>query len=128
MPIKEVTGERPSNFSKWHRNKLPEWCLMTDGDYFMQVKVGEKVCVVAYVEEIDVDNVEDAMLGGYPVWPSKDALCREIMEKMNIPSFILYHNPQCTDFLVFSYADKTYRRMTEDEYMSFEVNLRRAKL
>jgi len=130
MPLPEITGGKyrgkaPTNFSEWHRTNLPEWCYMTDGDYFLQAKIGGKLSSVAYVEEIEVEDVDAAMLGSYPIWPSKDALCREIKEKMKIQSFIVYHNPQCTDFLVFSYTDKTYRRMTKDEYKLFEIDLRR---
>lgn len=123
MPMEEITGKRPRNYSIWHRNKLPEWCKMTDGDYFEQRLIDGELCAVAYIETIQVPDVHAAQMGGYPVWPSKDALCKEIQRKMNIPSFIVYHNATCDDFLVFSYKTNLYRRMTEEEYTILIKNL-----
>jgi len=85
MPIKEITGERPSTFSKWHRAKLPKWCLMTDGDFFIPVKKADNsISSVTYMEEIH--------------------------EKMKIPSFIVFHNEECTDILVFSFSGISFKR------------------
>ena len=123
-PIREITGERPSAFSRWHRKAFPSWCLMTDGDFFLQVLKDEKVYCVAYIEEIQIDNVDSVLFGAYRIWPSKDALCREIMRTMNVPSFIVYHNLECTDFLVFSFSDQIYKRMVEQQYINFEKSLR----
>jgi uncharacterized protein YcgI (DUF1989 family) len=101
---------------------------MTDGDFFIQINIDGKVETVAYIEEIQVFDVDAAQFGDYPIWPSKDALCREIMKRMAIQSFIVYHNPQCTDFLVFNFENSSYKRMREDHYKSFEINLRRVRL
>ena len=119
--MKEITDNRPSHYSKWHRNpdKLPSWCKMTDGDFFEQRVVDGRFCSVAYIETIEVDDVNTAQMGGYPIYPHKDALCKEIQEKMKIPSYIVYNNPECTDFLVFSYVERVYRRMVESEYVDF---------
>lgn len=119
MPMDERTGKRPKNYSIWHRNKLPEWCKMTDGDYFEQREIDGELRAVAYMETIQVSDVNAAQMGRYPVWPSKDALCKEIQRKVKIPSFIVYHNPKCDDFLVFSYTNHVYTRMTEEEYINF---------
>jgi len=125
VPQHEITGNRPSNFSAWHRRELPDWCLMTDGDFFLQVAIDEHICTTAYLELIQVPSVENVTHGSYKIWPSKDALCREIMKHMGIPSFIVYHNSECTDFLIFDFQDSIYRRMSAKQYVNFEILLRR---
>lgn len=120
-PLEEITGERPTFYSQWHRRALPQRCYMTDGDWFEQRVIGAKLVSVAYIETIQVDDVEGADIN-YPVWRSKKALNDEIEQKMNIPVYVVYHNPQCSDFLV---VGKTLKeRMSEEEYKEFIKGLR----
>lgn len=119
-PIEEITGERPTNYSKWHRRALPRWCYMTDGDWFEQRVIDGKLVSVAYVETIEVDEVESADIN-YPLWESKKALNEEIEGKMKIPALIVYHNPECNDFLVLYGLKKI--RMDTTQYKRFIESL-----
>ena len=118
-----MTFKRPTNYSLWHRAKLPSWCFMTDGDFFEQRRIDDALQTVAYVETIQVPDVHAAAMGAYPVFPSKDALCAEIQQKMGIPSYIVYHAVDCHEFLVYSYTDRIYKSMTEQEYINLVKNL-----
>ena len=121
-PLEEITGKRPSNYSTWHRKALPEWCKMTDGDWFEQrIEEGE-LKSVAYIETIQVPKVEEADKA-YPLWKSKKSLCLEIKEKMGIPAYIVWHNVDCNDYLVMRIAETTPQRMNEEKYIEFLKNL-----
>ena len=125
MPQEEVTEKRPTNYSRWHRAKLPGWCFMTDGDWFEQRKIGGKLRAVAYIETIEVKSpsVVEAQIY-FRVWFSKKALLEDIHERMGIPSFIVWHNPTCTEFLIQrSPVENPPKRMNEKEYMEFIRNL-----
>lgn len=117
-PQKEITGKRPTDYSKWHRGALPKEYFMTDGDWFEQRIKDEKLCSVAYIETIQVSIVDDADKN-YPVWPSKESLCNEIEEKMGIPAYIVWHNSSCTDFLVLRITESNSKRMSQKEYIEF---------
>lgn len=121
MPQEEITDKRPTNYSKWHR-KLPEWCYLTDGDWFEQRKKNGVFKSVAYVETVQVKEVENANIN-YPLWSSKMSLCKEIKAKANLPVFIVWHNAECTDFLVLKLGEITPKRMNEVEYKEFIKSL-----
>jgi len=97
---------------------------MTDGDWFEQRMRYGKVVTVAYIETIGVPKptVENADKE-YEPWGLKPHLCREIEERMSIPSYIVWHNEDCTDFLVLRITETTPKRMNEEEYKEFIKNL-----
>jgi hypothetical protein len=106
----------------WHRRALPDWCKVTDGDWFEQrVKNGEFKSV-AYIETIQVPTVDRAN-ENYPLWSSKRSLCLEIERKMGIPAYIVWHNAECNDFMVQRISETTPKRMSEEEYKQFIENL-----
>lgn len=118
-PQNEITDRRPSNYSKWHRfPTLPEWCYMDDGDWFEQRIINGKLMSVAYVETIQVKVVEDAHKDVL-VWAAKKRLAKEIGTKMNIPAYIVWHNKECTDFLVLNLLEKAPKRMASEDYINF---------
>ena len=133
MPEDEVTGKRPmmcpncgyrfkrdpSAYSTWHRQNLPKECYMADGDFFEQREINGRYHNVAYIETIQTDNLLGVLMGEYPVWSDKDAVCRDIQEMMKIPCFIVYHNSTLTDFIVRRYGEKTFMPMTASEYIAF---------
>lgn len=119
----EITGNRPSNYSVWHRKKLPEWCKMVNGDFFEQRLIEEKYVTVALVETIQIRNL-DSVLEFYPIWSSKKVLLAEVEEKMWIPAFVVWHNPECTQFQV--YRPKTDVKpvpLSELEFIEFVKNI-----
>lgn len=121
-PLEEITGKRPTNYSRWHRKALPDWCKVTDGDWFEQ-RVKEGVFrSVAYIETIQVPTVDNAD-ANYPPWASKKSLCLEIEEKMGIPAYVVWHNADCMDFMVLRITETTPKRMNEEEYKQFIKNL-----
>jgi hypothetical protein len=95
---------------------------MTDGDWFEQRKKDGEFKSVAYIETIEVPIVENADKN-YPPFRTKIPLCREIQEKMKIPAYIVWHNSDCTEFLVLRFGETTPIRMNADEYKKFIENL-----
>jgi len=120
-PQEEVTGKRPTAYSLWHRT-LPEECYMTDGDWFEQRVLDGDLKSVAYIETIQVPSLRNADQK-YPVWKSKKELSLEIQRKMNIPAYIVWHNEECTRFLVRKISESTAREMNQTEYRRFIKNL-----
>lgn len=121
-PQEEITGERPSNYSRWHRQALPVECYMTDGDWFEQRVKNRELVSVSYIETIQIATVEQADTR-YPLWKSKKSLSLEIEEKMGIPAYTVWHNPDCTDFLVLRITETKPKRMNKDKYVEFIKNL-----
>jgi len=126
MP-EELFWRRPKNYSVWHRPpSLPKWCYLTDGDFFEQRVINGKLTVVAYFETYETTDIDLATNYGtrHGIWPSKRALIREIGEKMGIPTYIVVHNPQCTNFLVWKgLEDPSPKRMDEFQYKEFIENI-----
>jgi len=124
MPREEITGERPSNYSKFHREILPEWCYMTDGDWFEQRWINNEFKLIAYVETIQVPSLEDDPDRIYPVWSSKKGLCGKIEAKMGIPAYVVWHNEACTKFFVQrALIEAKGRTMNQSEYIDFILTL-----
>jgi len=117
-PLEEITGKRPTNYSVWHRKALPDWCKVTDGDWFEQRSKMGVFKSVAYIETIQVPKVDNADKN-YPPWSSKKSLCIEIEEKMGIPAYVIWHNAECTDFLVLRITETKPKRMSDKEYIEF---------
>ena len=127
-PQRELTGKRPTNYSAWHRAKLPEWCYHTDGDWFEQRLVNGKLVAVAYIETIEVQPlfINNAQRE-YKLWPSKKALIADIYNRIDLPCFIVRHTADCKTFCV-SRATPTSDEteailMNETEYIAWIRNL-----
>lgn len=125
MPQDELTDARPTNYSKWHREKLPRWCYVTNGDWFEQRSIDGKLATIALIETIEVPggrNTETADKE-FPIWQSKKALLENAEKEWNVPTFIVWHNPSCTEFLVQRIGQPPVK-MNEQEYRAFLMNLR----
>lgn len=129
-PQKELTSKRPSSYSQWHRRNLPNWCYVTDGDWFEQRNMNGHLVTVAYIETMEilplfVTNPQEE----YPLWASKKALIQEISERMRIPCFVVRHKPSCDLFFVsrfFHSSEDKEQLMDSEEYQRFLVNLANA--
>ena len=127
-PQRELTGKRPSNYSAWHRTKLPKWCYHTDGDWFEQRVANGKLVAVAYIETIEIPPlfINNAQRE-YELWPSKKALVADIYNRMNIPCFIVRHTADCTNFCLSRVtptgAETEAIVMNEAKYISWILNL-----
>jgi len=129
VPQEELTGQRPNNYSRWHRVKdrgsftgtpgPSAICFMCDGDWFEQRDRSGNghTVVVAYIETIQTENLD--RLKEYPVFPKKERLGIEISAKMNIPFYVVYHNAACTEFRVKSYRGAAWRRFNRHQYIEF---------
>jgi len=129
MPQGELTGQRPNNYSRWHRSKdrgsfigspgPSPACFMCDGDWFEQRdRAGNgNLVVIAYIETIQTENL--GRVEEYPVFPSKEKLGIEISARMHIPFFVVYHNAACTEFVVKSYRADRWRRFNQRQYIEF---------
>lgn len=114
--FKRVKSER---YSDWHRYPtLPKWCYMTDADWFEQRLKDGQLRTVACIETIEV-GVVDSADKDYPLFRSKKPLYQEMEGKMGFPVYIVWHNPECTDFLVLRITETKPKRMNESEYKEF---------
>ncbi len=98
-PQSEITNKRPTNYSKWHRANLPDWCYHTDGDWFEQRKKPAGLGTIACIETIEVPPlfIHEAQ-DHYELWSSKRALLHDITQRMDIPCFVVRHTPDCKLF------------------------------
>jgi hypothetical protein len=112
----ELTGNRPNNYSLWHRT-LKSNMFMTDGDWFEQRVKDGKLVSVAYIETIQLSNLD--AYKSYPVWRSKKELCNEITTKMQIPSFVVYHDTDCKNFVIINVVTGQIAKFDEDRYKDF---------
>jgi len=91
---------------------------MTDGDWFEQRFINGVFRQVAYIETIQmplVDGADELR----PTWPHKRSLCLDIERGMGIPAYVVWHNEDCTEFLVQRISHGVPRRMSESEYAEF---------
>ena len=122
MPQIELTDNRPKNYSKWHRSpNLPEWCYLTDGDFFEQRKIEDVLKAIAYFETIQIPQY--AIPEDYPIWDSKKALAEQISKQMDIPAYFVWHYPDCKIFFVNKLNSTNIIKMYEPEYINFLKNL-----
>lgn len=119
MPLEDITNNRPSNYSLWRRSLRIGYC--TDGDWFEQKVIGNKLVIVAYIETIQIPNGKSPL--DYPVWDSKVCLAEEISDKMNIPSYYIWHNKDCSHFFVQNSKSNKIIKMFENEYKQFIRNI-----
>lgn len=73
---------------------------MVDGDWFEMRTIQGVLKPVAFIETIQVPfkSVED-MNKRYPLSKAKEAFCLYVEENW-LPTYIVWHNPECADFLV----------------------------
>ena len=127
-PRGEISNKRPTNYSKWRRNLFKDTYYVTDGDWFEQRLVNEKLVAVAYIETIEVpplfiNNAQHE----YELWPSKKALIADIYNRMRIPCFIVRHTVDCKTFCVSRATSAGGETegivMNEAEYIAWILNL-----
>lgn len=128
-PQSEITNKRPTNYSKWHRANLPDWCYHTDGDWFQQRMNNGRLIVVAYIETIQVPPLFiNSAQSEYPLWPSKKALMIDISEAMQIPCCVVRHTLDCKLFslsrITPSGEETEATVLDEQQYKKFLVSLR----
>lgn len=130
MPRWEVTGNRPSDFSNWHRHKLPDRCALADSDWF-EVREGK---VVAILETIQV-KPEHFMGAGlwitndpwlkswyprydsrYPLWETKKVVLDYLIGTTRVPVFIIYHTPAMTQVRLIDYRAKKILDFDGDDF------------
>ena len=90
---------------------------MTDGDFFEQRNHLGKLTTVAYIETIQLDNIQTWR--EYPCWPSKVALGTEIEHKMRIPFYVVYHDPLCHNFVALRFTQSHPRTLNQQQYIDF---------
>ena len=117
-----MTNNRPKSYSRFRRYpNFPRYCYVTDGDFFEQRFFNDKLVTVAYFETIQIPN--NKSFEDYPVWNSKQALLDSIMDKMNIPCFVVWHNSDCTVFFVQRWRSDKVVKMYVEEYKRVISNL-----
>lgn len=127
-PQSEITNKRPTNYSKWHRANLPDWCYQTDGDWFEQRNTPAGLATVACIETIEVPPlfIHEAR-NHYELWPSKRALLHDISQRMDIPCFVIRHTPDCKFFslsrITISGEETEAIVLDEQQYKKFLVSL-----
>jgi len=115
MPKEELTNNRPDNYSKWRRQQSINYC--TDGDWFEQRFIDDKLTVVAYIETINIPDGKTPV--DFPIWKSKNALIKDIAEKMQIPCFVVWHTSDCKLFFVQKLGNGKPLKMYEKDYEMF---------
>jgi hypothetical protein len=130
MPLGEVTGERPSNFSAWHRKTLPPRCAMADVDW-CEVREGR---VVAWIETIQVKPEHIEKAGDwiitdpwlkcwypkydkrYPLWETKKVVINYLIGVSKLPFYIVYHTPTMSRVRVIDYRRKRVKDFNEEGF------------
>lgn len=150
-----MTGQRPVDFSKWHRTRLPAFCALADGDWW-EIRYGK---VVAFVETIRAQPSalkeagawfnEDPWLKNwypkgdprYPLWPSKKVMLNFVLDllrkrKPPLPVYIVYHTPlywqgempHIAQFKVIVWGKGQPQLFNEAQFIEFEKALWLGKL
>ena len=115
MSHREMTGERPTDYSKWHRT-LPDYCKAKDIDW---IEYREKNGSVIPVAVIEVGRWRRTKFVGNQVTISK-----HIAEKLGIPLFFVEYTIKPNDydknvFKVINMQDGSERIMSNMEYSNF---------
>lgn len=128
-PQEEITGGRPTNYSRWHRYpNLPRACFVVDGDWFEMRKRDGQIVPVACFETLEVGPmfIPDAQRE-YPLFPAKVALYTYLKRKLGIPVFIVRHTSDCKLFSVAELTESGGETeawvMSVVEYRDFLVHL-----
>lgn len=129
MPQKEVTGKRPTNYSKWHRYpNLPKWCRLADSDWFEIREKDNRLLPVACIETMEIGALFIKIAQQeYPLWETKQALLSAINQRMGIPVFVVRHTSDCKLFalsrITQSGAETPQTVLDEQGYKNFLINL-----
>jgi len=105
---REVTGKRPLEYSKFHREHLPRWCYMTDID---AVEWREGRGIVALIETADIRSKCDRD------WQLR--VLKELSRRSGIPAYFVRHDRECTIFVVERLDGPGYWVMNREEYKRF---------
>jgi hypothetical protein len=129
----ELTGKRPEVFSVWHRQKLPHWCRLADGDWF-EVRHNQ---VVAVVETIMVKPGDFPQAGQwvrddpwqkcwyprydrrYALWETKKVVLNWLLGVTRVRVFIIYHTPDMSRIRVIDYRKKKVWEFNERQFADF---------
>lgn len=150
MPFEELTGQRPTDFSRWHRKRLPDYCALADGDWW-EIRYGK---VVAFLETIKVgeNNLiaagewfdKDPWLENwyskddprYPLWPAKKVMLNFLLDLLTkrtppLPVYIIYHTPlwleggmpHISRFKVLRWGRDWFQTLNEAQFIEWEKTL-----
>ena len=108
----EVTGERPLEYSQWHRRHAPSWCYCTDLD-FIEWRSGRGIVAVMEVKR------GGACLTGFQL-----KVLKELSEKLGVPAYLIRHNEDLTEFRVEQlHPEHWTRTMNSHQYREFLASL-----
>lgn len=155
MPYEELTGQRPTDFSKWHRKRLPSFCALADGDWW-EIRYSK---VVAFLETIRVGDAQLMAAGDwfgqdpwlknwyskedprYPLWPTKKVMLNFLLDllqkrKPPLPVYIIYHTPaygtdempRISRFKVIEWGTNRSQVLNEAQFIEHEKALWLGKL
>ncbi len=138
MAQDELTNNRPSNYSTWHRNKLPLWCCQADADWY-EVRQSNVVAIVETMQ-IKPDNFElagewlktDPWLKKnyadddlrYPPWKTKRVVLNFHIGASRKPIYIVYHTPDMSRVRVINYRTKAIKEFNEKQYQEWLQSIR----
>lgn len=131
MPLGELTNNRPSIFSSWHRPpNLPVRCALADADWF-EVREGRVVAIeeTIQVKEQNFDDagkwiITDPWLKSwypkydarYPLWETKRVVLNYLIGSTRLPFFIIYHTPDMSQVRLIDYRRKEIKDFTGKQF------------
>ena len=116
----ETTGERPTDYSKWHRS-LPDYCKAQDVDW-VEYRIKEDI-------PMPVAVVETGRWSRSKFKGSQIVLSRHIAEKLDVPSYFVEYaidenNYENNVFKVKNLNnDNGFRIMSNKEYSKFIMKM-----
>jgi hypothetical protein len=133
MPLRELTGKRPTTFSTWHRTKLPARCRLADADWFEVREYG--VVAIEETIQIDPDKFDEAGIWiytdpwlhnwyppndeRYPIWETKKVVLNFLLGSTQKQIFIIYHTPDMSRVKVIDFRRKTLTEYNEDDFLTW---------
>ena len=116
MSLEEKTYQRKLDYSLWHR-KLPSYCKAWNID-FVEVRNGRIVAFMEVAETIYPLELVDLKFKLGHKW-----LLDTLTKLTTIPSYIMFHNPNLTQFKVFNLFKGDVKLYDEKEYRNFLLAL-----
>lgn len=130
MPTEEITGNRPTVFSVWHRKKLPPRCRLADADWFEVRECGVvAICETIQIKEENFDGAGEWIFTDpwlhnwypiydkrYPLWETKAIVLKFLVGTTKKPIFIIYHTPDMKKVRVIDFRKKTLTDYTEEKF------------
>ena len=109
MSKREITGKRPLNYSRFHREQLPPWCYMTDLD---SIEWRDSRGIVALIETADIHSRCDRR------WQMN--VIRELSCRADIPAYFVRYDQECRIFLVERIDRLGFQKvMDRNQYIKF---------